>query len=129
MPIANCKRCGRIYNRISRDICPACIKQEDEMLIEIRRYLKQHSEASITDVSEGTGVEYTILVEMIRDGRLMIHNHPNLKYPCERCGMPTQSGRLCAKCAKELAQELKGVRAQLVEKNGNEKLGKGYYSR
>ena len=30
--IANCKRCGQLFNKVVRDLCPTCIaeQQEDE---------------------------------------------------------------------------------------------------
>lgn len=104
MPIANCKRCGRIYNRVRRDVCVDCIREEDEILVAIRTYLKTHPDATIHQVSEDTDIAYGVIMHMIQDGRLLLRDNPNMKYPCERCKKPTSSGRLCAACSKELAQ-------------------------
>ncbi|MFB5192872.1 TIGR03826 family flagellar region protein [Alicyclobacillus fastidiosus] len=129
MPIANCKRCGRMYNRMGREICPNCIREEDKMLNDIRSYLRKNKLANITEVAEGTGVEYEIIVDMIRDGRLMLRDNPNLMYPCERCSTPTQAGRFCASCTQELARGLSVASAELRDKNSQEPKGRGFYSR
>lgn len=129
MPIANCKRCGRMYNRVGRDICLNCVREEDMMLTEIRNFLRKNKLANIAEVAEGTHVEYEIIVDMIRDGRLILRNHPNMSYACERCGKPTQSGRFCGSCTQELARGLSAASAELREKNAQTKSGKGFYSR
>lgn len=133
MAIANCRRCGKLFNRIGRDICPDCVKDEDEKLATIRAYLRQHPLANIYEVANGTDVSYDEIVQFIRDGRLLLRNNPNMVYPCERCGTPTQSGRLCANCAKEMAREVKNEGRRPAEKDvgpsRDSGRGKGYYSR
>ncbi|GMA64512.1 hypothetical protein NZD89_04125 [Alicyclobacillus fastidiosus] len=129
MPIANCKRCGRMYNRVGREICPECIREEDRILNDIRNFLRKNKLANISELSDGTGVEYGIIVDMIRDGRLMLRDNPNLTYPCERCGEQTQSGRLCARCTQELARNLSAASAELRDKQKQGNRGKGFYSR
>lgn len=130
--IANCRRCGRLFNRMGRDICPDCAREEDEKLATIRAYLRQHPLANIYEVANGTDVSYDEIVQFIRDGRLLLRNNPNMVYPCERCGTPTQSGRLCANCAKEMGRALeRDMRArddQGLEANDRGR-GKGYYSK
>ena len=107
MPIATCKRCGRIFNRVRRDICPACIIEEDGWFMAIKTYLHNQNDASLEEVAEATGVQPEYVADMIRDGRLLVRDHPNLAYPCERCKKPTQSGRYCASCSKEIASRHK----------------------
>lgn len=129
VPIANCKRCGRIFNRVRRDICMNCIQEEDKLIGVIRGYLKQHRDATIVNVMEDTGIEYATIVQMIREGRLLLRDNPNMTYPCERCENPTSSGRLCAKCAHELAQGLEGATEAIKEKSKQTEQGKGFFSR
>lgn len=130
MPVANCKRCGRIYNRVRRDICSACIKEEDEIYLLVREFLRQHPDASMGDVLDNTGVELETLVEMIQDGRLIISNNPNLLYSCERCGNDTQSGRYCVQCTKELVTGFEAAATQLSNKKSEPKPEKrGYFSK
>jgi flagellar operon protein (TIGR03826 family) len=128
--IANCKRCGRIYNRVRRDICPACIEEEDKIFVKVRNFLREHKNAYMDDVIEGTGVDMETLIQMIQDGRVILSNNPNMGYACERCGGITRSGRFCAKCTTELARTLAGASAEMKKKTLEQQQRRGgYYSR
>ncbi|GMA51297.1 hypothetical protein GCM10025857_26540 [Alicyclobacillus contaminans] len=128
MTIAYCKRCGRIFNQVRRNICPACVAEEDKMFEIVKTYLRQNKDATMMQVTEETGVPTEFIVDMIRDGRLILRDNPNLTYPCERCGQPTQAGRYCAACTKELSESLSAASAQLKQKQ-HPQPGRGYYSK
>jgi hypothetical protein len=55
MALANCKRCGNLFNRVTRDICDACYKREEEDLVKVQHYLRDNAKAglSIEEVAEG----------------------------------------------------------------------------
>lgn len=130
MTIANCKRCDRMYNRVRRDICLNCIADEDKAFQAVRTYLREHRNASMANVVENTGVELDLVVDMIRDGRIILRDNPNLTYECERCGKSTQSGRYCTNCTQELAANLSGAAAELRKQRDMEQQGKsGYFSK
>lgn len=130
MAIANCKRCGKIYNRVRRDICPACIVEEDQAFALVRAYLHDHRDATMEEVVEATDVSTELIISMIRDGRLILRDNPNLMYACENCGRPTQVGRFCSDCTRDLSSALQkagdGLRNRLSEKKENQG---GYFSR
>jgi flagellar operon protein (TIGR03826 family) len=133
MPIANCKRCGRIFNRVRRDICPVCVAEEDQAFEKVRAYLRQHRYASLPETSEATGVDIDLITEMIKSGRLILRDNPNFTYACERCGAPTQVGRYCQACSTELSRmyarardELQGEQPDAEERR---RLEGRYYSR
>ncbi|WP_083430659.1 TIGR03826 family flagellar region protein [Alicyclobacillus macrosporangiidus] len=129
VPIANCKRCGRLFNRVRRDICPACVAEEDKAFETVRQYLREHRDATMAEVSEETGVGVDLIIAMIQDGRLMLRDNPNLHYPCERCGQPTRAGRYCPRCTKELSASLSAAARDLRKKAQEMERGQGYYSR
>ncbi|WP_067934776.1 TIGR03826 family flagellar region protein [Alicyclobacillus kakegawensis] len=133
MTIANCKRCGRIFNRVSRDICPACVAEEDEAFEKVRAYLKEHRYATILETSEATDVDLDLIVDMIKSGRLIIRDLPNFTYACERCGAPIQVGRFCSRCTQELSSLLgmaeKGKENSRVQTDTPLSRRHGYYSR
>lgn len=129
MPIANCKRCGRIYNRVRRDICPNCIEEEDQLYLKVREFLRENRDASLEEVVKATEIPMQTLIQMIQDGRIMLRDNPNMAYPCERCGSLTQSGRYCMKCTKEIANSLSQAGTQMRDKLiADKKAGRGYYS-
>lgn len=129
MPVANCKRCGRIYNRLRRDICPQCVHEEEEIFLQVRTFLKNHRNANLQELAEGVGVDPDIIVGMIQDGRIILRDNPNISYPCEKCGKPTQSGRLCAVCSAEMVRDLQIASSELSAQKEKSHKGKGFYSR
>ncbi|WP_237699988.1 TIGR03826 family flagellar region protein [Alicyclobacillus acidocaldarius] len=128
--LANCRRCGRLFNKTSHDVCPSCIHEEENKIAEIRDYLREHPLANIYEVSQGTSATYEEIVDLIRRGKLLLRQYPNMTYPCERCGAPTQSGRLCMNCAQELSSEIQmGERTYSANKPYKENHNRGFYSR
>ncbi|RIV18811.1 hypothetical protein D2Q93_13705 [Alicyclobacillaceae bacterium I2511] len=128
VPIANCKRCNRIFNKGRRELCPQCIAEEDAAFRVVKAYLKDHRDATLAEVTDATEVDVELLVAMIRNGRLLLRDNPNLTYPCERCGQPTHAGHYCPQCAAELVTALSGAQEELARKIKG-KDNDGYYSR
>lgn len=129
MPIANCKRCQRIFNKTRRDICHECIAEEEVAFQTVRAYLKEHKDATMAEVTESTEVDLEIIIALIQDGRLILRDNPNLNYPCARCGNPTQAGRYCAACTKELTHELNVARTQLQKTNQDNSGRPGFFTK
>lgn len=130
MPISNCKHCGRIFNRVRSELCPACLEEENQNFLALRTYLRDNPNATISDASEATGVGVESIVSLIQDGRLILRDNPNFSYPCQRCGEPTQTGRYCAACSKELVSNLQKASEQIASRKPAQSNGdhKGYYS-
>ncbi|MGB9682847.1 MAG: hypothetical protein ACP5RW_09510 [bacterium] len=103
MPLANCKECGRLFVKVSSDICPDCQREIEEDFEKVRRYLKDHPNPKITEIIEATGISDSRLNRFIRAGRLSI------KPVCESCGKPIESGRLCPECRMKLLSEIKST--------------------
>lgn len=81
------------------------------------------------EVTEETEVEFEVIVGLIQDGRLILRDNPNFNYPCARCGEPTQAGRYCADCTKELTQELTVARTQ-IQKNAQDSVkSSGFFTK
>lgn len=109
LELVNCSKCGRLYLKNSiRDICDECYREEEEEFERVRKFLnkRENRTASLLQVVEGTGVEEKKILKWIRSGRLRIVNFPNLQYPCENCGRPIRTGRLCERCQKGLKHDL-----------------------
>lgn len=119
MPIAYCKRCQRIFNKVRRDICADCAAEQERVFQLVRVYLKDHRDASLLEVSEATEVDPEDIIELIREGLLIVRDNPNLNYACERCGQPTRAGRYCVSCAEELSTALHSARDDLTKKAGS----------
>ncbi|MGZ4033033.1 MAG: TIGR03826 family flagellar region protein [Tumebacillaceae bacterium] len=126
MGLANCKHCGRLYNQAHRDICPVCIKEEDDQFIIIRNYLKDHRGASVSEVSEATEVETLTIIKFIREGRLSAFDNPNLNFPCEACSTPIVEGRFCKPCKDRLKNDLSSTKKELEISANDQNRGSSY---
>jgi len=113
MALANCKRCGKLFNRMHLEICMECNKEDDENFFLIRDYLKDNRRATIYEVSEGTGVEVSMITRFIREGRITPIDNPNLAYACDNCGTAIQQDRYCKPCKDKLQKGLSSTREEL----------------
>ncbi|MCT4605027.1 MAG: MerR family transcriptional regulator [Marinisporobacter sp.] len=107
--IRNCKECGRIfqYTGVSK-ICTRCQKKEDNDFNVVREYIYENQGATLTEVSEETGVDEDKILRFLREGRLEIVGEDSaLILECERCGKGIRTGRFCDECAHELEKGLK----------------------
>jgi len=107
MNLDYCPRCGKLFARGFRDICPNCVKEIEEEYEKCVAYLKEHPNITIQQLSEATGVSVRQITRFIREGRISISAHPNMYYSCESCGAPIREGSMCPKCLKKLTNEIK----------------------
>ncbi|QZY54323.1 TIGR03826 family flagellar region protein [Crassaminicella profunda] len=107
--IRNCKECGKLfqYNGISK-ICPRCRRKDEDAFKAVREYIYENTGATLTEVSEETGVDEDKILRFLREGRLeIIGENSALLLECERCGKAIRTGRFCDECAQELKNGLK----------------------
>ena len=126
MALANCDRCGRLFNRVTRNICPDCIREEEQMFDEIKAYLREHEGATVTEVSEATGVAEERILHYLRDGRLVLSG--TMSYPCESCGKPIRTGRFCTECKNDLEAGMSDAARSLKQQLSNKDASGAYYS-
>ncbi|MGL4521633.1 MAG: TIGR03826 family flagellar region protein [Bacilli bacterium] len=115
--LSNCPKCNALYLKTEvRRVCDACYKKEDEMYQMVYAFIrkKENRQATMSEVSEGTGVEEEVIVRFVRTGKLKVVAFPNLAYGCDGCGNPIQAGSLCDKCRKSIVQDLKVVQSEEV---------------
>ena len=108
--IRNCKQCGRIfqYNGMSK-ICSRCRKKDDDEYQVVKEYVYDNRGATITEISEETGVDEDRILRYIRAGKLeIIGEDSSILIQCERCGKGIRTGRFCDQCINELRTGLTG---------------------
>lgn len=109
MDVANCSKCSRLYIKNPvRDICDKCYKEEEMGYDKVSTYLKKRENrtATMLQVVQDTGVSEDLIHKFIKQGRIKLVQFPNLTYPCETCGNPIQTGKLCEQCLTELRKDL-----------------------
>lgn len=109
MNLANCPRCGKLFAKGIRDVCPACVREIDKQYESCANYLRENRGASITELSDATEVSIKQITKFIREGRISLMDAPNLAYPCESCGVLIQTNNLCDNCRKRLINGSKNL--------------------
>lgn len=106
--LRNCPICGRVFAHNGRDICNKCLEKEDDDYAIVRRYVRDHPGASVSEVAEATEIDEDKILQFLRDGRLVTKG---LTYTtmCERCGKTISSGKFCESCLKQLGAEIRGM--------------------
>jgi flagellar operon protein (TIGR03826 family) len=106
LSFANCRICGKLFYRTTRDICLDCRTDEEGKFLRVKKYLHTYPSATIDDVTLGTEVELSLIILWIEQRKLTLEQNPNIVLECERCGAETRTGRLCPECRSELRQQL-----------------------
>lgn len=105
MNLDNCPRCGKLFAKNFRDVCPVCIRDIDKEYQLCADYLREYKGAMIGELSDQTGVSIKQITKFIREGRISMVNAPNLSYPCESCGTLIRENHLCDDCRKRLVKD------------------------
>lgn len=111
MNLDYCPRCGKLFARGMRDICPNCVKDIEDEYEKCVAYLKENRHITIQQLSEATEVSVRQITRFIREGRISVNAFPNMYYGCESCGSPIREGNLCPNCIKKLSNEIKAQQA------------------
>lgn len=126
MKFKNCAKCGTLYTFNGLPICSSCSRRKQDDIKRIREYLAKYPNSNVWDVEKGLGIEVDVILSYLREGKLEVSGAPNFFYACESCGDPTQRGRYCESCKKELATSL--TKAASTSKTP-ETRHVGYYSK
>lgn len=122
MNLDNCPRCGRLFAKNFRDVCPNCLREIDKEYELCANYLREFKGAIITDVSEATGVSIKQITKFIREGRISIVNAPNMSYPCESCGTLIREHHICDLCRTRLEKEKKQMLEDIANKDARSRI-------
>lgn len=69
-PVEACRACGGLFPFLPRGVCAACIDLREHHYAEVREWLLDNRGASIVRAAEATGVEESLILEFLREGRL-----------------------------------------------------------
>jgi ribosomal protein L32 len=107
--LKNCPECGKIYVENPGGLCPLCRELELEAEDKVAQFMRKVSTASIDEIAAATGVKEKIILRMISRGRIV--GNCQISYPCEMCGTAITTGRVCTKCSKNIAEQMKIAQA------------------
>lgn len=106
MSLKNCANCNGLFVSAAGDLCPACLDADERAVVTVEKFLRTAPNASMEEVSRGTGVDSAILMRLVRSRKLKLANEDHLV--CEACGIGIRSGRLCMPCQGKLTEIMAG---------------------
>ncbi len=109
MELRNCTKCGRAFAYTGNDICSRCASDTENDFKKVKEYLYDHPGATVTEVSEGTGVSEKQILRYLRESRIEIREEDNCLLHCERCEKSIRSGRFCDSCVAEIKKQFGSV--------------------
>lgn len=105
MDLRNCPECGRIFIIKLKNLCPACIEQEEADFKTIKAYLLNNGYANVLEINIETGIPARRILRILHDERLsaFLEKRDIKALQCEHCGAPISNGRFCTKCCNMIS--------------------------
>ncbi len=114
--LKNCPGCGKLFMDMGTRMCRDCLELEEEMMLKISSFVRDHPHSTIKDIVEGVeGAKEKLVRRMIKEGRFL-QDGMDISYPCEKCGTLIHSGRFCTKCDEELKKDVMKAQKKAVER-------------
>ncbi len=110
MEVVSCKDCGRLYNHIGGvRLCVDCRAKLEDKFTEVKRYIEDHKNATVNEVSEIMEVSTKQINQWIREERLAFSEDSSIFFQCDSCGTNIRTGRFCDQCKSEMSRNLGGL--------------------
>ncbi len=101
MPLANCPRCGSLFNQITTDYCKKCYDEEEELLRQTQDFLRKNRAAAVFEILEEVELEQWMLDKWVAEQRITLSNPADLQAipRCSSCGREIKQGEeMCQTC-------------------------------
>lgn len=107
MSLASCQKCKKLFQKVRKNICPACEAAEEDYYEIVRKFLSENPGHNVEQVSEATGVPVDTVLRFVSDGRIEAQGIA-MNVPCGQCGQPAISAtkRLCQACLEKLNAQI-----------------------
>lgn len=110
MEVKNCRECKRLFNYIGGPrLCPDCRAKLEEKFGEVKKFIENNKNASISVVSQEMGVSVQQINQWVREERLSFAEDSAVMIDCEKCGAPIRTGRFCEKCKGQMINKFGGM--------------------
>lgn len=97
--------CGKLFNDTGHKVCMECYAELEKKEQEVVNYVRDHRGAKVAEICEATGAPTGMIKKMIREGRFE-QIGVKMTYPCEKCGAPIITGKICQQCEEKARAEL-----------------------
>lgn len=106
---STCTVCGKNFEADNiKLLCYECRLVDRHLFGIIRNFLYDNPGASVNEVVQHTGVNSSIVLRYLREGRLETVGHVKL-LNCENCGKPIAYGTHCQECQQKLNHSFQTV--------------------
>lgn len=105
MALGNCIRCGSLFSRFNKLVCPECIRQEEADFLKAVQWLRENARQDINALSESTGISRGDILRWIREKRLVL-SKTETAIRCKKCNAPIEFGTFCDRCKLGLSQDI-----------------------
>jgi hypothetical protein len=102
MDLAKCLRCGNFFTRLKLPVCHACESQEDQEILAVQSFMRDHPEATLSDASDDLQIYLEDIERWISEKRLTVIWKDANSIRCFVCGAPIVTGRICNVCNEKL---------------------------
>ncbi|MBI1389236.1 MAG: hypothetical protein GC154_12390 [bacterium] len=121
MALANCTKCGALFNKMARDICNKCYDEEEQLLRDTQDYLRDNRNAAKWEILDAVeDVDMELLEKWVREKRINLVNleEEMSKKHCMYCGREVQGpGTICRTCMIKKNVSQKPTLADKMEEN------------
>ena len=90
MPLANCARCRKMFNKVSTPICPECLPEEEADIQKVREVIEREPNLTTERAAELADVDVGVVNRMVEVG-VIARVQPGEKVYCGKCGAPAIS--------------------------------------
>jgi|GEM_PF-284553 len=104
--VANCPRCGKVFQKNLRNQCQDCSREMDNKLNGVLDYMRKNHRATNEQAAEATGVGVEQLITWMKENKLLLSEYPNLHYACSSCKAPIRKHKLCMKCSVRIQHDI-----------------------
>ena len=107
MTILQCKICRKPFQSLGGRTCTDCLNKIDLDFITVRDYIYDNPDSKMDKICEDTGVEKSVILQLLREGRLILDN-PDSEglLTCDICKKPINTGRMCKECKDKVASTI-----------------------
>lgn len=105
--VINCKRCNNIFvDYLGKGICPKCREELNEILVEVKKYIREHRTATINEIASVFEVSTRQVIHWVHEEEIELTPDSSIKMYCEKCNTEILSGRICEDCKKKQVRDL-----------------------
>ncbi|MBP1962039.1 flagellar protein [Paenibacillus aceris] len=105
--VANCPRCGKVFQKNLRNQCADCSRSIDSLLQGCLDYLRRNHRSTNEQLNAAIGITSEQMYAWIKEGKLLLTDYPNLNYPCASCTKLIRQHKLCQDCTFRINREIK----------------------